>query len=377
MVVQTPCEGPLAASCGQACQRDGECNAGLYCLTGACRADCAPGATGCPSGQVCTAQGRCVRAAATGGGGAGDGGAGVADGCADIVVQLTRQEVSLMLVIDQSGSMTNTFGNTTRWRAVRDALVHPRTGVVRTLEGEVRFGLAMYTSHQGFQGGACPILRPPLAATLRGYDAIARALNAAEPDGDTPTAESVTAATRLLRTTAPDEQAGIRALVLATDGEPDTCTQPNPSTRDERDAARAQSVAAVRAAFGAGVRTYVVSVGTDVAESHLRDLANAGAGTTTARFYRASNPDALTAAFREIANGTRSCVFRLNGRVDAAQASAGEVRLDGVALGYGGADGWRLRSAQEIELRGAACTRVQTTASVLSARFPCGVVTPG
>jgi len=146
-------------------------------------------------------------------------------------------------------------------------------------------------------------------------------------------------------------------------------------TTTERNAARAGSVAAVRGAFRDGIRTFVISVGSDVSEAHLRDLANAGSGTTTGRFYRASDPAALTAAFREITVGVRSCVFRLNGRVS--DAATGDVRLDGASLTLGAADGWSLRSPSEIELRGAACVRARTTSSSLSARFPCGVVTPG
>lgn len=362
-----PCASTLAPQCDTSCAGDGECPAGLYCLTGRCTADCAPGARGCAAGEVCTPRGRCERS--------GDASVAVGDACADISVRLTRQSASVMLLIDQSGSMSNAFGNTTRWNAVRNALVDRSTGVLRALEGEVRFGLAMYTGHDGNRSGTCPILRPPIAVALNRVDAIAAALNAAMPDDDTPTAESVTAVAQMLRAIPASEEPGARVIVLATDGEPDTCAQPDPMTTTERNAARAGSVAAVRAAFAQGIRTYVISVGSDVSEAHLRDLANAGSGTTTGRFYRASNPAALTTAFREITSGVRSCVFRLNGRVT--DASAGDVRLDGAPLTLGAADGWRLASPTEIELRGAACERARTTSSSLTARFPCGVVTPG
>jgi hypothetical protein len=125
------------------------------------------------------------------------------------------------------------------------------------------------------------------------------------------------------------------------------------------------------------VRTYVISVGADVSEAHLRDLANAGTGTTNARFYRALDATSLATAFREITSGVRSCVFRLNGRVEAAAANQGDVRLDFTPLPFGAADGWRLRTPNEIELTGTACQRARTTGSVLTATFPCGVVTPG
>ena len=363
-----PCASSLSAQCGVVCAGDNDCAAGLYCLTGRCTADCAPGARACAPGLTCTSRGRCAPsgdAAAT---------AGI-DACAEVDVRLTRQSASVMLLIDQSGSMTNAFGGTTRWNAVRNALVDRSTGVLRALEGDLRFGLAMYTGHDGNRSGTCPILRPPIPAARNRVDAIAAALNAAMPDDDTPTAESVTAVAQMLRAIPASEEPGARVIVLATDGEPDTCAQPDPMTTTERNAARAGSVAAVREAFRDGIRTFVISVGSDVSEAHLRDLANAGSGTTTGRFYRASDPAALTAAFREITVGVRSCVFRLNGRVS--DAATGDVRLDGAPLTLGAADGWSLRSPSEIELRGAACERARTTSSSLSARFPCGVVTPG
>ena len=364
-----PCASTLAAACEQRCAGDGDCPAGLYCLTGRCFADCGPGARGCAAGTSCSPRGRCV---ATGDAAPA---APMGDACADIDVRLSRQSASVMLLIDQSGSMTNAFGGTTRWSAVRSALVDRTSGVLRALEGEVRFGLAMYTGHDGNRSGTCPILRPPISVALNRVDAIAAALNAASPDDDTPTAESVTAVAQMLRAIPPGEEPGAKVIVLATDGEPDTCAQPDPMTSGERDAARAGSVAAVRAAFRDGIRTYVISVGSDVSEAHLRDLAAAGAGTPSARFYRATDPAALTAAFREITTGVRSCVFRLNGRVT--DAAAGDVRLDGAALTLGATDGWSLRSPTEIELRGAACARARSTSSSLTARFPCGVVTPG
>ncbi len=363
-----PCASTLSAQCGVVCAGDGDCAAGLYCLTGRCTADCAPGARACAAGMTCSPRGRCAPsgdAAPT----------AVIDACAGTDVRLTRQSASVMLLIDQSGSMTNAFGNTTRWNAVRNALVDRSTGVLRALEGEMRFGLAMYTGHDGNRSGTCPILRPPIAVALNRVDAIAAALNAATPDDDTPTAESVTAVAQMLRAIPASEEPGARVIVLATDGEPDSCAQPDPMTTTERDAARAGSVAAVQAALRDGVRTFVISVGSDVSEAHLRDLANAGSGTTAGRFYRASNPAALTAAFREITVGVRSCVFRLNGTVS--DPATGDVRLDGAALTLGAADGWSLRTPAEIELRGAACERARTTGSSLTERFPCGVVTPG
>jgi len=369
-----PCMTVYAGMCGGACSGDAQCPMGQYCLSSRCTADCAPGARTCPNGQYCNPNGRCLvlpdaAPADTG---------MIGDACASINVQLARRTATLMLLIDQSSSMTARFGNTTRWNAIRSTLVDPTTGVVRALQAEVSFGLAMYSSRNGSSGGTCPMLQPPLMAALNNYDAIARAMNMSMPIDDTPTPESVAAAARLLMVIAPDEDPGNRAIVLATDGEPDTCADPDAQSDPSRQAAaRALSVAAVRAAFAQGLRTYVISVGSEVSQAHLQQLADAGAGAAAARYYQALDPAALTAAFHAITAGVRSCVFRLNGRVDPVSAALGDVRLDGMRLIYGGPDGWHLRALNEIELSGTACERARTTGSTLSAEFPCNVVTPG
>ena len=102
-----------------------------------------------------SARGNCVEdPSALDGGTPGEGGTS----CPNVTVTFEKCMPTVVLVVDQSGSMEAKFGGGTRWTVARDALINPTNGVVKILEKEVRFGLAMYTSKSGSSGGACPLL---------------------------------------------------------------------------------------------------------------------------------------------------------------------------------------------------------------------------
>jgi hypothetical protein len=375
-----PCETVYAGQCGAKCATDFTCPAGQYCgLSGTCTADCAKGAAQCPSNQVCNVNGRCVDGNGSGGaGGEGGGffavssGSGMGpDACADVVVKFEKQIPTVMLLIDQSGSMTAAFGNGDRWSVLYETLMNANDGIVKTLEKDVRFGLALYTSNGGNAGGTCPMLtKVPLA--LMNYSAIDTTYKPQAPAGDTPTGESIDSVTKDL---VAFNEPGPKIIVLATDGEPDTCAVPNPQN------GQPESIKAAQDAFGAGVKTFVISVGAEVSDAHLQDVANAGAGlpiggADKAPFYKALDPQALVAAFDTIINGVRSCVLKLNGEVDAAGAASGKVSLDGMLLGYNDPNGWKLNGPDEIELLGTACETIKKGDHAISVEFPCGIVVP-
>lgn len=294
-----------------------------------------------------------------------DGGAPETDpaSCPNVEVSFTSVVPTVVLLLDQSGSMTEKFGKTTRWQAMRTALMDPTRGVVKALDGKVRFGMALYTSKNGFAGGACPLLTE-VEVGLGTYASLAAKLAAAEPVNDTPTGESLAkVATSLAALDVP----GPKYILLATDGEPDTCAEPNPQN------GQAVAVAAAKAAKEKGVGTFVVSVGSEVSDKHLQDMANAGAGVSSgATFYKANDPAALEAALATITAGVRSCTFTLDAKVT--DATRGVVTLDGESLAMNGADGWKLVSPTQIELQGAACTKVKTGDHKVKATFACGDV---
>jgi hypothetical protein len=190
--------------------------------------------------------------------------------------------------------------------------------------------------------------------------------------GDTPTGESITSVTKDL---VAFNQPGPKIIVLATDGEPDTCAVPNPQM------GQPESIKAAQDAFAAGVKTFVISVGAEVSDAHLQDVANAGAGLAIggadkAPFYKALDPQALVKAFDTIINGVRSCTLKLNGTIDQAGAASGKVSLDGMLLGYNDPNGWRLAAPDEIELLGSSCDAIKMGDHLISVEFPCGIVVP-
>jgi len=294
--------------------------------------------------------------------------------CADITVNITPQIPTVMVVIDQSGSMTTAFGSTTRWDAVQDSLAAAGS-LIDELDAMLRFGLALYTSLSG--ADPCPLLTV-VEPDLNNYDAIATVLLAEEPRSDTPTGESIEDVSDLMVGWGWDGEA---AIILATDGEPDTCANPSPSTEAEQDLARSVTVTAVERAFGLGIQTYVISVGEGtVSAAHLQDIANAGLGLTPADpdapYWVAGSDTELREALRSIVSEALSCVFELNGRLNVEDACFGTVVLNGRELECGSPDGWEAVDETHIELLGAACDEATSGDPVsLEATFPCDVVT--
>ncbi len=368
----SPCNGELAGLCGSSCTTDSGCGAGVHCgAEGRCTAECTPGSKHCGKNQVCDAKGRCQVGIGIGGnGGTGaDGGSG--EGCIKADVTFDKQTPTVVLLIDQSGSMTASFGGGSRWNVLRNALMNDQTGIVKQLENDVRFGLALYTSFDGNAGGQCPVLTE-VSMSLGNHAAIKAVYDAASPEDETPTGESIDA---VVQTLAPYPEPGPKVIVLATDGEPDTCAQPNPQN------GQPESIAAAQNAFQQGIETYVISVGNQVSLGHLQDVANAGkglqvGGSQNATYYLANDQAALVAAFNEIIYGVRSCVFELEGQVSAADADQGVVTLDGQPLVHGDPNGWKLNPPNEVELVGSACDAIKSGDHQVSIDFPCGVYVP-
>lgn len=358
-----PCdEDPPLEGCGDSCEVDTDCPLGLHCAEdGTCTADCSQDGSGCDEGQVCDDRGYCVD----------DDGD---DGCPDVSVNLTPITPTVIILIDRSGSMiTNGFGSfSTRWEAVEYALTDTDDGVLWDVNSQIIVGASLYTSDNGnTEGGTCPMLekRAPMADNAM---AIRNLIGNNPPyeDGlDTPTAESITSTVMTF------PEAENRVLILATDGNPDRCDDP-----DAHDAqSRQMSEDAVAAAYADpyNIPTYVLSVGNDAALTHLQHLARLGRGqdpdTGNAEPYVATSPDQLVDAFGEIIRGVRSCDIDINGTVDLDQADQGEVMLNGDLLQHG--TDWEMVDEDTMRLLGAACDTLLETDNVsLSAEFPCGGV---
>ena len=286
--------------------------------------------------------------------------------CPGVKVAFTQRDPYIMLLVDQSGSMDQGFGDGTRWSVMRDALLDENDGIISQLHDDVRLGLALYTSEEGYSGGQCPMIND-VEAEFGNYDQIRSLYDSSEPIEDTPTGESLLVVAEQLERIYVNN-ATPKAIVLATDGHPDTCEQPDPNE------GQTKSINSAKAAFEMGIRTYVISVGDEIGEDHLQDIANAGAGLdvggpNSGKFYRALNNGELYDAFSDIINGVRDCVFTLDGEIVDGYEDKGTVRIDGLEVP---GDQWRVNNSREVELLGEACERIQDGDHSLDIDFPCG-----
>ena len=288
--------------------------------------------------------------------------------CAITRVSTTRVVPTVVVVVDQSGSMTERFGGSDRWNALRDALLD-ETGLLREFEDRVRFGISLYTGLGA--GRTCPQL-DEIAPAMANFDEIRAMYEAAEPRSETPTGDALDAILDgLLAIPDPDPDPTI--FILATDGEPDTCELPNPQN------GQAEALAAVSRAYRSGIRTYLISVGRDISEEHMQDVANAGVGSTPggadAPYWVAGDDRGLRDALRTIIAGEVSCTLELAGRIDPEQACEGSiVEMTGRGELECGTD-WRAVDETHIEILGAACQEfLESRGATIDAQFPCEVI---
>jgi hypothetical protein len=321
-----------------------------------------PPATGIPGGGT---------------GGATDGNAGgeeVTGGC-DISANVALGTPTVVLLVDQSGSMDADFESTIRWDAVYDTLMDPTDGIVQKLESSVRFGLTLYTGISDYDDDEglpdeCPYLTS-IGPALDNYATIDAMYSGQSWLDDTPTGESLEAVAADLAAFPED---GAKIIVLATDGEPDTCAEPNPQEGQE------VALAAAEKAFDMGIQTFIVAVGPEVSETHQQEMANVGVGKdrndpAPAPYYQALDPATLVAAFEQIIGSVINCQFTINGDVVVDLACQGTVLLDGQPLECG--TDWRVLDPKTLELIGDACEVLQDgSPHSVEANFPCGVYIP-
>ncbi len=297
------------------------------------------------------------------------------DACIELQVVFERATPTVMLLIDQSNTMTIRFEDgamgRSRWNTVRDVLTDPISGLIPKLQSSVRFGLALYSAKDPTH---CPALTE-VGFALDNYQAIYDVYAAQEVLDHTPTSESLKSVAAEL---AKYPEPGPKAIVLATDGNPDNCQNLDDNNSPDGGAvSKALVVAAVEQAFSQGISTFVISVGDEIAEQHLQDLAKAGrGGAADASFYRALDTNVLESAFGSILTSVQSCDFTLNGIVQSSDAPRGSVELDGVELGYGAVDGWDMPTSDVVRLHGEACESAKLSADSLAIQFPCGTIVP-
>ncbi len=407
------------------CELRADCPAGHYCSEqGSCEQDCTPPATPAeivpcaPGGdtdqQRCMPDGRCVYV--TPGGSV----------CAAAVEQGDIREPTVMLLLDQSGSMSDCYpcsGSScdfdtgtdceadpvSRWDSLGDALFDSvadgdaEDGVLVSLAPQINFGLSLYTNDQA---GSCPDIERTTSVEVDYFDDMKTLYEANGPSSYTPTGDSIDA----VRTYMVDNPDTLPALdpvndlyiLLATDGEPNRCE----STSTPSNRAKAESVAAARAAYDAGIHLFMLSVGADVAQWHMQHVANAGAGVCACTgsddahcntpdasatghigscfcggtsgsaplcgsgeptgvcscdedvpYYQATNPTELRSQLSGIFTSVLSCVVTLGA---SSQPLEGDVYLDGDPVPLDATNGYVFIGPTAIELRGTSCDKVKS-----------------
>lgn len=390
---------------GEACKVDSDCKKSLECgPEGVCAVAEDPA---CADDDTCPPDPNGPIVIGIGGAsseGAGGDGAGGVSSCIDVDVDFTPQVPTVLLLIDRSGSMnaggdfdkavqaavddgTYTLGdcpmnNNWRWNVVRDVLMNPSKGIVKPLEDSVRFGLSLYSSNNGqVKAGKpeeiddtkmCPVLlEVPIA--LGNHQAMLDEFKCNDIADDTPTGESLLAAAATLNAF---DEPGPKIIVLATDGEPDSCECPDrgdtvPAKCNEPgvpEQIKEQVVATAKEIHDGDITVHVINVSTPSEanlQTHLADVAEAGGGNV----YPGFSPGDLSTAFDDIINGVRSCVIDLSGEIAKGKASTGVITLDGDVLELD--EDWQVNSPSQIELLGDACDTIKSGEHDLSIKFPC------
>jgi hypothetical protein len=370
---------PPPAACATACgpSASSTCPGGFHCSTGgACDLFCTQTGNECGDGYACTSDGFCIK----NGGGGGSGSNEPDASCPALHFTPARTTPTVELLLDESSSMSENYGGVTRMEAMRTALVDPTNGVVAKLADQVVFGVTLYTGT-----GTCPALKTQ-ARALNNFQPIRTLLNGASPLSNTPTGPSIDAVVASFAAN-PPASGSPKIIVLATDGLPDTCSDPNPpqqtdpsKPQDPRQlAANATTVEAAQRAFAAGIRLYFLFIGDPAqARNHPQEMANAGAGLDPvdgrAQFFTATSPTELTQAFNTIIGGVVSCDLRLDSQLDPKDAPGGTVTINNRVLSY--PTEWTLDAdGITIHILGNACTMLKAaTNPVVDAAFPCGSI---
>ena len=354
---------PTPDGCGKPCDpapgAPNTCDTGYFCTgDGKCDIQCTLSGTECGDGYACTTDGRCEADH-------GPGMNGPDANCPAVNFTPMPTTPSIGLVLDQSGSMIdNKLGTVTRYQAMRDALVAMTSGVVSQLDTKAYFGALLYTCNAQ---NNLEINQVPRA--LNNQNAVRTLIDSklTVRGGNTPTHAAINRMVASFAQT-PPPAGSPPAIVLATDGLPNSCA-------DTGGGGESASVAAAKAAFAAGIPVYVLAI--NDSSTHFQDMANAGQGWQPGQpnvpYFLATDAAQLKAAFDTIIRGVISCDLTLTSSIDPSQAMSGTIVINGTTLNYG--TDWELVNGNVIRILGNSCTSLKTSVNpMVSATFPCGAV---
>ncbi|MDD5308586.1 MAG: VWA domain-containing protein [Deltaproteobacteria bacterium] len=284
------------------------------------------------------------------------------DDCDEVGFPVSGRPPDVMILLDRSASLG--VGDPRPWDPTSAAV----TAIAEAMDPQIRFGLTLFPPGQG----VCAAASGPNVPVGEGTSQhIADILSKTEPTGrGTPTTVSLDAVAAYLA--ALDDESP-KVILLATDGAPncsdspaldcETCIHSWSSCESARDCLDVTTIAhAMDIHDFYGIDIYVIGMGGVVADFDdvMSQIAQYGG---TGDFYPAATPDALEAAFKDVAAATVECTFSVDWSALAPGTSKdkGKVNVfaDGVLAPFSAAcankDGWRWLDDGTVELCGDLC----------------------
>ena len=309
---------------------------------------------------------------ADGGDAAADADADAPVGCTPGTVNLTKATPAVMFLLDRSGSMGNQLGTTggrTRWEILTSALASTLPPVDTTMG----IGALLFPASGNSQSCSSPGA-PDLTPTTGHASQLLALMRGNLPNGGTPTADAIDVSAKFLLGVRAAE--GARAMILATDGEPNCNTALNPNTctcvesvrgcqgRAQQCLDDTRTVARLGTYSSQGLPTYVIGLqdnGNARFSSVLDAMATAGGRPQVGgshKYYSANSEAELDTALVTIRDQVGACTFLTSSVPDVRGTIV--VTLNGATIPFDASRtngwAWTNQSNGEMAFYGAACT---------------------
>jgi hypothetical protein len=222
-------------------------------------------------------------------------------------------------------------------------------------QDKVSFGLTTFPGPMTMgQDGNCVTgtLRVPVGVNKAGM--IASALDATQPGGYTPTAQTLQAVLQLTmqKKASPDAEVPPQFVLLVTDGSPNCVGQ----SLDNDTQAHQATIQAIDALAKEGVKTFVIGYDASVDARLATQLTEYAQRGGTNNFFAVQDAASLVMKFTEITNVIAECTYTLD--KDPLDKMYVRVELDKESLKVDDPNGWSI-SGKTVTLGGSACAKLR------------------